>query len=44
PAVLIASSERARNELGWRPTRTDLNRIVTDAWRFTQRYLTPDAG
>ncbi|MDT7660902.1 MAG: hypothetical protein QOD04_458, partial [Pseudonocardiales bacterium] len=25
-------------------TRTDLNRIVTDAWRFTQRYLTPDAG
>ena len=44
PAVLIASSERARDELGWRPTRTDLNRIVTDAWRFTQRYLTPDAG
>jgi UDP-glucose 4-epimerase len=42
PAVLIASSERARDELGWRPTRTDLNRIVTDAWRFTQRYLAPD--
>jgi len=39
PAVLIASSERAYQELGWRPTRTDLNRIVTDAWEFTQRYL-----
>jgi len=39
PAVLIASSERAYQELGWRPTRTDLNRIVTDAWEFTERYL-----
>ena len=39
PAVLIASSERAYQELGWRPTRTDLNRILTDAWEFTERYL-----
>jgi UDP-glucose 4-epimerase len=39
PAVLIASSARAREELGWQPTRTDLTRIVTDAWRFTQRQL-----
>jgi len=39
PAALIASSERAYQELGWRPTRTDLNRIVTDAWEFTERYL-----
>jgi len=44
PAVLIASSERAYQELGWRPTRTDLNRIVTDAWEFTQRYLIADAN
>jgi UDP-glucose 4-epimerase len=43
PAVLIASSERAYQELGWRPSRTDLNRIVTDAWEFTQRYLIADA-
>jgi UDP-glucose 4-epimerase len=43
PAVLIASSERAYQELGWRPSRTDLNRIVTDAWEFTQRYLVADA-
>lgn len=36
PAVLIASSETARLELGWRPTRTDLATMVGDAWRFTQ--------
>lgn len=41
PAVLIASSERARDELGWRPTRTDITRIVADAWEFTQGRLVP---
>jgi UDP-glucose 4-epimerase len=35
PAVLVASSELARDELGWRPTRTDLATIVRDAWSFT---------
>ena len=35
PATLIASSRRAMAELGWRPHRTDLNTIVSDAWRFT---------
>lgn len=35
PAVLIASSERAISELGWRPTKTDLSVIVSDAWKFT---------
>lgn len=36
PAVLIASSEKIKNELGWNPTRTDLRRIVEDAWAFTR--------
>jgi UDP-glucose 4-epimerase len=36
PAVLIASSEAARTELGWRPSRTDLSRMVGDAWQFVQ--------
>jgi UDP-glucose 4-epimerase len=36
PAVLIASSELAKAELGWRPHRTDLTRIVRDAWEFTR--------
>ncbi|HEX4358393.1 MAG TPA: UDP-glucose 4-epimerase GalE [Pseudonocardia sp.] len=44
PAVLVASSERAHAELGWRPSRTELERIVTDAWEFTQRYLPGSAG
>ncbi|WP_219413406.1 UDP-glucose 4-epimerase GalE [Pseudonocardia nigra] len=36
PAVLIASSEAAMADLGWRPRRTDLATIVGDAWRFAQ--------
>ncbi|HEX5403615.1 MAG TPA: UDP-glucose 4-epimerase GalE [Pseudonocardiaceae bacterium] len=35
PAVLVASSDLARDELGWRPGRTDLATIVDDAWTFT---------
>jgi UDP-glucose 4-epimerase len=37
PAVLIASSEAARAELGWQPKRTDLTSMVGDAWAFAQR-------
>lgn len=36
PATLIASSDKIRAELGWNPTRTDLETIVTDAWEFTR--------
>ncbi|MBF6181321.1 UDP-glucose 4-epimerase [Nocardia otitidiscaviarum] len=36
PAVLIASSERAVTELGWRPRHTELDTIVADAWSFLQ--------
>ncbi|MFC4001952.1 UDP-glucose 4-epimerase GalE [Prauserella oleivorans] len=36
PAVLVASSERARTRLGWKPERPDLTTMVADAWRFTQ--------
>ncbi|MFF3565663.1 UDP-glucose 4-epimerase GalE [Streptomyces sp. NPDC002574] len=36
PAVLVASAERAKERLGWRPSRTDLAEIVRDAWTFTQ--------
>ena len=34
PAVLIASSDRIRRELGWRPTRQDLGTIVESAWAW----------
>ncbi|WP_406279838.1 UDP-glucose 4-epimerase GalE [Nocardia sp. NBC_00881] len=36
PATLIASSERAIAELGWRPEHNELDEIVTDAWAFLQ--------
>ena len=36
PAVLIASSEKAIAELGWRPRHTSIDEIVADAWEFTQ--------
>ncbi|MEV6910489.1 UDP-glucose 4-epimerase GalE [Amycolatopsis sp. NPDC051071] len=36
PSVLVASSERAGSELGWKPERTDLDGIVSDAWEFTR--------
>ncbi|MET7996271.1 UDP-glucose 4-epimerase GalE [Amycolatopsis sp. NPDC005232] len=36
PSVLVASSEKAGRELGWKPDRTDLDGIVSDAWAFTQ--------
>ena len=36
PAVLIASSEKAMRELGWLPTRTTIDEIVSDAWEFVQ--------
>lgn len=34
PAVLIASSARARAELGWRPTRSGLDTLIADAWAW----------
>lgn len=34
PATLIASSAKAKAELGWQPTRTELRAVVEDAWEF----------
>lgn len=36
PAVLIASSDKIKQELGWDPSRTQLRRIVEDASEFTR--------
>ncbi len=32
--VTVASSEKARKDLGWQPGRPDLRDIVADAWTF----------
>jgi len=34
PPVLVASSEKARRELGWNPTRTDMENIIRTAWNW----------
>ena len=37
PAVLVASSERARRELGWVPRKPELDEMVADSWHLVQR-------
>ncbi len=34
PAVLVASSEKARSILGWKPEYAELERIIETAWRW----------
>jgi UDP-glucose-4-epimerase GalE len=34
PAVLYASAEKIRSELGWKPRYVELDGIVRDAWRW----------
>ncbi|HKJ55063.1 MAG TPA: hypothetical protein VJ978_03675, partial [Nitriliruptoraceae bacterium] len=36
PSVLVASSDRARRELGWTPSVTSLDEIVASAWAWHQ--------
>jgi UDP-arabinose 4-epimerase len=37
PAILIGSADRARNLLGWTPTRSDLLQQITDAWKWMEK-------
>jgi UDP-glucose 4-epimerase len=38
PAVLVASSKRIKQEVGWKPTKTDLSTIIGDAWKWHQKH------
>lgn len=38
PAVLIASSKKAQNILGWRPERDSLEYIIETAWKWHQAH------
>jgi UDP-glucose-4-epimerase GalE len=38
PAALFAASDRARQELGWRPCLEDLDVIVETAWRWREAH------
>jgi len=44
PAVLIASSERIRKELQWKPKFSDLEAIVASAWEWHRRHPDGYAG
>src|SRR6185503_18267182 len=38
PPVLVASSRRARRELGWQPTHSTLEHMLADAWSWRQQH------
>lgn len=38
PAVLVASSEKIRRELGWQPKYPHLDEIVSSAWEWSQKH------
>jgi UDP-glucose 4-epimerase len=38
PAILIASSDKIKRELGWKPEFQDLRVIVESAWRWMQKH------
>jgi UDP-glucose 4-epimerase len=44
PAVLIASSEKIKQELGWSPQFQDLRVIIETAWRWMQAHPDGYAG
>lgn len=37
PDILIASSEKAKKELGWKPKYNSLEKIIEDAWRWHKK-------
>jgi len=38
PAVLVASSSRAKSELGWKPKFPELENIIGDAWNWMNQH------
>ena len=47
PPVLVASSRRARRELGWQPKHSSLEQMLADAWAWREAhpngYVEPEA-
>lgn len=44
PAVLIASSEKAKEILGWRPEHIDIEEIIASAWKWHKSHPNGFAG
>ncbi len=38
PAVLVASSEKAKKDLGWKPQYHELDSIITSAWKWMKGH------
>jgi UDP-glucose 4-epimerase len=38
PAVLVASAEKAKKELGWQPRYGSLEQIIASAWRWHRKH------
>ena len=38
PDILVAASDRIRQELGWRPRYTELNTIIESAWSWHSQH------
>ncbi len=38
PAVLVASSGRIKNELGWKPVLSDLDSIIRSSWEWHRQH------
>lgn len=38
PAVLVASSEQAMKQLGWKPEKNSLEKILEDAWNWHRNH------
>lgn len=39
PAVLVASSDKAKKKLGWVPQYTDIEDIISSAWGFHKKHI-----
>jgi nucleoside-diphosphate-sugar epimerase len=38
PPILVASSEKARNELGWNRKYNTLEEMISSAWNWMQKH------
>jgi UDP-glucose 4-epimerase len=43
PPALIASAKRAEKVLGWKPSFTDIESIISTAWNWSSGQLEPEA-
>ena len=39
PAILVASSEKIKRELGWKPKFPELEKIIESAWKWHKKHL-----